>query len=83
MDQTYSKAYSVMSILRRNTSNWLRNVKSSCHKTLARPIMEYSSTVWGLHTEWTMNILELVKDGGEICLLITMVERVVPQIYVP
>ena len=42
-------------------SNCTRSVKSSCYKSLVRPIVEYSSTVWDPHTARNINKLEMVQ----------------------
>ena len=41
-----SKANSVKSFLQRNISSCTEMVKEACYKSMIRPILEYSSTVW-------------------------------------
>ena len=38
-----------------------RDVKDACYKTLVRPILEYSCTVWDPHTSKNVNNLEMVQ----------------------
>ena len=61
VDKTCSKANSILGLLRRNMSNCPRDVKENCYKSLIRPIMEYSSTVWDPHTARNINKIEMVQ----------------------
>ena len=38
-----------------------RDVKTNCYKSLIRPIMEYSSTVWDPYTARNINKIEIVQ----------------------
>ena len=64
-DQTQkvcSKANSMLGVLRRNMSSCPGDVKDACYKTLVRPILEYSCTVWDPHTSKINNSLEMVQS---------------------
>ena len=47
--------------LQRNISSCPQIVKEACYKTMVRPILEYSSTVWSPHTEKNINLIESVQ----------------------
>lgn len=51
--------HSTLGLLRRNMSRCPRDVKDACFKTLVRPILEYSCTVWDPHTSKHINNLEM------------------------
>lgn len=61
VDKTCSKANSILGLLRRNLSNCPRDVKENCYKSLIRPTMEYTSTVWDPHTARNINKIEMVQ----------------------
>ena len=61
MQKVCSKANSMLGLLRRNMSGCPRDVKDACYKTLVRPILEYSCTVWDPHTSKNVNNLEMVQ----------------------
>jgi hypothetical protein len=58
---TCRKANNTLSFLRRNTFNCSPKVKEMCYKSLVRPIIEYSSTVWDPFTRCNINKLEQVQ----------------------
>ncbi len=56
-----AKASSTLGVLRRNMGNCPRAVKERCYKTLERPAVEYSSTVWDPHTSQNIEKLEGIQ----------------------
>ena len=59
-----AKASSTLGVLRRNMGSCPRAVKERCYKTLVRPAVEYSSTVWDPHTSQNIEKLERIQRRG-------------------
>ena len=55
------KATTSLNFLKRNLHSCPSTVKDKCYKSLVRPIMEYASCVWDLHTQRNINKLEMVQ----------------------
>ena len=55
------KANSTLAFLKRNLNNCPTEVKSTCYKTMVRPILEYASTVWCPHKISHIDNLEKVQ----------------------
>ena len=58
---TVKKATKSLNFLKRNLHGCPSGVKDQCYKSLVRPILEYSSCVWDLHTQRNVNKLEMVQ----------------------
>ena len=55
------KAAQVNGFLYRNLRQCPSNIKSTCYKSMVRPILEYASTVWDPHTNVNITKLESVQ----------------------
>ncbi|XP_072182325.1 uncharacterized protein [Diadema setosum] len=55
------KASSISAFLQRNIRPCPRKTKMLCYLALVRPILEYASTVWDLHTQENIQRLEMVQ----------------------
>ena len=56
-----NKANAVKSFLQRNIGSCTESVKEACYKSMIRPILEYSSTVWSPYTKKNILIIEAVQ----------------------
>ena len=56
-----NKANAVKAFLQRNISSCPQMVKETCYKSMIRPILEYSSTVWSPYTNKNITLLESVQ----------------------
>ena len=74
MDVTCTKAYSTICLLKRNMGNCQGTVKSSFYKSLVRPILKFSLTVWNPHKSRNIKKLEMVQDLS----IVTIAKRVAP-----
>ena len=61
-----SKANSVKALLQRNIGSCTEAVKEVCYKSMVRPILEYSSTVWSLFTKKNITMVQ-PKTDSKIC----------------
>ena len=61
MDQTVKKANSTLEFLRRNLRVSNKETKSAACFSMARPILEYSSTIWSPCTKDYINKIEMVQ----------------------
>ena len=61
IDSITSQATNTLNFLRRNINIRNCNVKFQAYKTLVRPILEYSSTVWDPYTNKLINQIESVQ----------------------
>jgi len=67
-NQITSKATKVKAFLHRNLHQCPPTVKCNIYKAMARPVLEYSSTVWDPHTSTNINRLEAVqRSATRIC----------------
>ena len=57
VDTVTKKANNTTAFLRRNLSNCPQHIKDTCFKTVVRPLLEYTATVWDPHTD--INIAKL------------------------
>ena len=57
-----NKANSVKAFLQRNIGSCTEVVKEACYKSMVRPILEYSSTVWSSFTKKNIIMIEVFKD---------------------
>ena len=57
-----TKANRTLSFLRRTLFSCLQNVKEAPYKGMVRPILEYASSVWDLHTDKLHEELEKVQN---------------------
>ena len=62
VDNTVKKATTSFNFLKRNLHGYPTGVKDQCYKSLVRPILEYSSCVWGSHTQ--RNVNKKLGDGA-------------------
>ena len=58
----YKKADCTMAFVRRSIRPAFKQAKSTAYKTFVRPTLEYTSTVWTLHTEADTNQLKMVQS---------------------
>jgi len=58
---TTRKANNTLALLRRNLHSCPRSTKETCYKSLVRPQLEYTSTVWDPHTKSNIKALEMVQ----------------------
>ena len=56
-----NKANSIKAFLQRNIDSCTEAVKEACYKSMVRPILEYSSTVWSLFTKKDITMIEAVQ----------------------
>ena len=61
IDNTVSKANRTMGFIRRNLRDCTKPVKAAAYTTMARPTLEYASTVWGPHSSAETHKLEQVQ----------------------
>ena len=61
VDNTVKKATTSLNLVKRNLQGCPTGVKNQCYKSLARPILEYSSCVWDPHTQRNVTKLEMVQ----------------------
>lgn len=61
IQNTVGKANRTIGFLRRNLRDCTRPVKDLTYKTMVRPILEYSSTVWDPHQQANIKSLEQVQ----------------------
>jgi hypothetical protein len=61
VDKVVSKSNNTLNFLRRNLRIKNPDVKTQAYKSLVRPLLEYSSTVWDPHTIELKNKLEMVQ----------------------
>ena len=47
--------------IRRNINYCPRHIKSNCHKTFVRPILEYASAIWAPHSQVDISAIEKVQ----------------------
>ena len=57
-----TKANRTLGFLRRTLFSCPQNVKEAPHKGMVRPILEYASSVWDLHTDKLQEELEKVQN---------------------
>ena len=57
-----TKANNTLGFLRRTLFSCLQNVKEASYKGMVRPILEYGSSVWDLHTDKLQEELEKVQN---------------------
>ena len=55
------KANNTLNLLRRNMGACPRVVKERCYKSLVRPVLEYSSIVWGPFRKQNIDKIEMVE----------------------
>ena len=69
INQTSSKANRTLGFVIRNLHQCPQDIKVSAYKTLVRPLVEYSSSVWEPYTKNLINKLESVKRrAARFCL---------------
>ena len=56
-----AKANRASAFLYRNIRDCPRNVQTRCYKSLARPMLEYASTVWSPYQQGLINDIEMVQ----------------------
>ena len=56
-------ANNTAAFLRRNLSPCSVSIKDKCYKTIVRPRLEYSSTVWSSHTKRNIDKVEAMQRG--------------------
>ena len=61
IDNTVSKANRTMGFIRRNLTDCTKPVKAAAYTTMARPTLEYASTVWDPHSSAETHKLEQVQ----------------------
>ena len=61
IDSVCKKANNTTAFLRRNLASCPRSIKDKCYKTMARPQVEYASSVWDPHTQRNINRVEQVQ----------------------
>ena len=61
-----NKANSVMGFLQRTIGSCTEKVKDACYKSMVRPILEYSSTVWSPFTKKNITMIESVQRRAAI-----------------
>ena len=61
MDNTVKNATTSLNFLKWNLHICPTGVKNQRYKSLVRPILEYSSSVWDTHTQRSVNKLEMVQ----------------------
>ncbi len=61
IDNITKKANQTLGFLRRNIKVHSEPLKSTAYKTLVRPQLEYSSTVWSPHTESSISQIESIQ----------------------
>ena len=59
--QICNKANAVIAFLKRNLLHCPTIIKDHCYKSLVRPILEYSASVWSPHTSLLINKLESIQ----------------------
>ena len=59
--QSLKKANQTLGFLKRNIKDHNKDLKSTAYTTLARPQLEYASTVWSPHTATDITKLEAVQ----------------------
>jgi hypothetical protein len=57
-----AKANRTLGFIRRNLYSCSKHIKDMAYKTLVRPVLEYSSSVWDPHTQNLTNQLEAVQN---------------------
>ena len=62
MGNITAKANRSLGFLRRNLYACTKEIKNMAYKTLVRPILEYSSTVWDPHTQTLVKQIEAVQN---------------------
>ena len=69
INQTSSKANRTLGFVMRNLHQCPQDIKVSVYKTLVRPLVEYSSSVWEPYTKRLINKLESVqRRAARFCL---------------
>ena len=67
--QITASANRTLAFIRRNLHSRPINIKTTAHKTLVRPLLEYSSSVWDPHTQTLINQIEMVqRRAAHFCL---------------
>ena len=67
--QITASAKCTLAFIRRNLHSCLINIKTTAYTTLVRPLLEYSSSVWDLHTQILINQIEMVqRRAARFCL---------------
>ena len=61
INHSVSKAKRVLNLVRRNLHSCTTELKSTAYKTLVRPYLEYSCTVWDPHTKELTQKIEMVQ----------------------
>ena len=61
IDNITNKANQTLGFLKRNLRVSSPTIKATAYKTLVRPLLEYSSTVWDPHTRENVNKVEAVQ----------------------
>ena len=61
INHSVSKAKRVLNLVRRNLHSCTTELKSTAYKTLVRPHLEYSCTVWDPHTNELTQKIEMVQ----------------------
>ena len=61
VDRVVAKANGTLNFLRRNLNIRNSRIKAQAYKSLVRPVLEYSSTVWDPYTEGLAHKLEMVQ----------------------
>jgi hypothetical protein len=61
IDNTVSKANRTMGFIRRNLRDCTKPVKAAAYTTMARPTLEYASTLWDPHSSAETHKLEQVQ----------------------
>ena len=56
-----NKANSVKSFLQRNIGSCTETVKEACYKSMVKPILEFSSTVWSPYTKKNILMIESIQ----------------------
>ena len=61
VDNTVKKANGIRALVQRNTHFCPRKTKADAYKSLVRPVVEYTSTVWSPHTKKNITKVDTVQ----------------------